>query len=185
MQDNQSQTKTYSGTAKTLHWIMGFLVLLMLAGASQMPEGTGAEKVEATMGHTGFGLILAVVALAALVNRLRQPPPELPDTIAVWQRVLSTWTHRALYLLIGVQVIAGIGLSATAPYVVRSFGIIPLSDLAADDKERFGVFHEMHEIGAYGLFVLAAMHIGAALYHHFIAKDVVLRRMWPRAKLPE
>ncbi len=181
MDDNTPLAKAYSGTAKTLHWIMGVLVLLMLAGASQMPEGIGPEKVEATRGHTGFGLILAAVALAAFANRLRQPPP-LPDNIAAWQRTLSAWTHRALYLLIGVQVIAGIGLSATAPYIVRSFGIIPLSDLAADDKAWFGIFHEMHELGATGLFLLAALHIGAALYHHFIAKDVVLRRMWPRAK---
>ncbi len=183
MQDNRPEAKAYSGTAKTLHWIMGGLVLLMLAGASQMPEGAGAEKVKATMGHTGFGLILAVVALAAFINRLRQPPPALPGTIAAWQRTLSSWTHRALYLLIGVQVIAGIGLAATAPYVVRSFGMIPLSELAADDKAWFGVFHEMHEIGATGLFLLAGLHIGAALYHHFIARDVVLRRMWPGAKL--
>ncbi len=184
MNDNEQPTKAYSGTAKTLHWIMSALVLLMLAAGSQMPEGTGAEKAAATMGHTGFGLILAVVALTAFINRLRQPPPPLPDTITAWQRTLSTWTHRALYLLIGVQVSAGIGISATAPYVVRSFGLIPLSDIAADDRAWFGIFREMHEIGATGLFVLAALHIGAALYHHFIAKDVVLRRMWPRAKLP-
>ncbi len=185
MQDNQPQTRAYSGTAKTLHWIMGALVLLMLAGASQMPEGVGAEKIAATRGHTGFGLILAAIALAAFANRLRQPPPPLPETIANWQRVVSTWTHRALYLLIAVQVVAGIGLAVTAPYVVQSFGLIPLSDLAADDKALFGVFLEMHEIGATGLFLLAGLHIGAALYHHFIAKDVVLRRMWPRAKLPD
>ena len=183
MNDNTPLPKAYSGLAKTLHWIMGTLVLLMLAGASQMPEGIGPEKVAATMGHTGFGLILAGVALAAFINRLRQPPPALPENIAAWQRTLSSWTHRALYFLIGIQIIAGIGLAATAPYVVRSFGLIPLSDIAADDKAWFGIFHEMHEIGAYGLFLLAGMHIGAALYHHFIAKDVVLRRMWPRDKL--
>ena len=74
MNDNNPLAKAYSGTAKTLHWIMGVLVLLMLAGASQMPEGIGPEKVEATRGHTGFGLILAAVALAAFANRLRQPP---------------------------------------------------------------------------------------------------------------
>ncbi len=185
MNDNQQLNKAYSGTAKTLHWLMGLLVLLMLAGASQMPEGEGPEKAAATVGHTGFGLILTVVFLAALFNRLRQPPPPLPDNIAAWQRTVSAWTHRALYLLIAVQIVAGIGQAATAPYVVRSFNLIPLSGLAADDKEWFGVFHEMHEIGAYGLFLLAAVHIGAALYHHFIAKDNVLRRMWPNARLSD
>lgn len=184
MNENMPSTKaSYSGTAKTLHWTMGVLVLLMLAGATQMPEGIGPEKIDATRGHTGFGLILAIVALMAFSNWMRQPPPPLPDNIAHWQRTLSSWTHRALYLLIGFQVVAGIALSATAPYVVRSFGLIPLSDLAADDKAWFGVFHEIHEIGATGIFLLAVLHIGAALYHHFIAKDVVLRRMWPRAKL--
>lgn len=183
MQDNPPPAITYTGAAKALHWTMGLLVLLMLAGASQMPEGIGPEKVDATRGHTGFGLILATVTLAAFINRLRQPPPPLPDTIAAWQRVVSAWTHRAFYFLIAMQVSAGIGLAATAPYVVRSFSLIPLSELAVDNKEWFGVFLKMHKTGAYALFVLAFIHIGAALYHHFIAKDVVLRRMWPRARL--
>ncbi len=185
MNDNEQPVKAYSGTAKTLHWMMAVLLLMMLAGGSQMPEGTGPEKVEAAAGHSGFGLILALVALTSFVNRLRNPPPPLPTSISAWQRILSAWTHRALYLLVAVQVVAGIGVSATGSYVVRSFGLIPLSDLAADDKAWSGVFYEMHEIGATALFLLAGLHIAAALYHHFIAGDVVLRRMWPGARLQD
>ena len=90
-----------------------------------------------------------------------------------------------MYLLIGLQVTAGIGIAATAPYVVRSFGVLPLSSLAADNEDWYEAFEEMHEMVAFGLLVLAGIHIAAALYHHFIARDVVLRRMWPRAKMPE
>ncbi len=178
------KAQPYSGRAKILHWSMAVLVLLMLLGGSQMPGGTGQEKVDATMMHTGFGLILAAVSLAAFVNRLRHAPPALPDSIAKFQRVVSVWTHRALYLLIALQVIAGIGIAATAPYVVRSFGILPLSSLAADDIHIYRAFKETHEMVAFALLVLAGAHIAAALYHHFIAKDIVLRRMWPAAKLP-
>lgn len=179
------KAQPYSARAKTLHWAMAVLVLMMLLGGSQMPDGSGQEKVDATMMHTGFGLILAAVSLAAFINRLRHAPPALPDSIAKWQRVVSTWTHRALYLLIGLQVTAGIGIAATAPYVVRSFGIIPLSDLAGDNEDTYEAFEEMHEMVAFALLILAGVHIAAALYHHFIAKDIVLRRMWPRAKIPE
>lgn len=185
MSDQTQAGKAYSGTAKTLHWLMAALVLLMLAGASQMPDGTGPEKVRAVMGHTGFGLLLATVSLAAFINRLRNPPPPLPETIAAWQRVVSTWTHRALYLLIAIQVAAGIAVAATAPFAVHSFGLIPLSDIAADDRALFHLFGEIHEAGATGIFLLAGLHIIAALYHHFIARDVVLRRMWPGAKLQD
>jgi cytochrome b561 len=35
-----------------------------------------------------------------------------------------------------------------------------------------------HGIGARLLLALLALHAGAALYHHFIRRDGLLRRMW-------
>jgi cytochrome b561 len=38
---------------------------------------------------------------------------------------------------------------------------------------------ELHGTFANGLLILAGLHAAAALYHHFLRKDGVLRRMWP------
>ncbi|MHA6940133.1 cytochrome b/b6 domain-containing protein [Ralstonia pseudosolanacearum] len=36
----------------------------------------------------------------------------------------------------------------------------------------------LHGIGARLLLLMALVHAGAALYHHFIRRDGLLRRMW-------
>lgn len=74
---------------------------------------------------------------------------------------------------------AGIGTAATAPYEVMTAGVLPLSALAADDPVWFARFVLLHKAGALLIAVLAGVHIAAALHHHFIRKDGILRRMWP------
>lgn len=175
--------KSYTGTAKTLHWVMAFLVLLMLAAGSQMLDMTDAQKTEATMGHTAAGLIVLTLLIVRFVYRRRNPPPPLPQSMPAWQHTAALLNHRAFYVLILIQAIAGIGAAATAPYEVASFGVIPLSALAAADPVWFSRFVLLHQTGALGILGLALLHIGAALNHHFIQKDNILRRMWPRAVL--
>jgi cytochrome b561 len=38
---------------------------------------------------------------------------------------------------------------------------------------------EVHEVLFVALLTVAAIHVAAALYHHFVLKDGVLRRMLP------
>ncbi len=173
----------YSGAAKTLHWVMAVLVLLMLAAGSQMLSASDAEKAEATVGHSAVGLLVLGLLIIRFGYRLRHAPPALPADLPGWQSRAAIWNHRAFYLLIFVQAVAGIGTAATAPYEVMTAGVLPLSALAADDPVWFARFVALHKLGALLIASLAAVHIAAALYHHFIRKDGILRRMWPgRAK---
>jgi cytochrome b561 len=45
------------------------------------------------------------------------------------------------------------------------------------DMPIVGVAAEAHEILGYGFAALVVLHVGAALYHHFLLKDATLRRM--------
>ena len=40
------------------------------------------------------------------------------------------------------------------------------------------ISHEAHGLMAYALLLLAALHIAAAIRHHFVLKDGLLQRMW-------
>ncbi len=44
-----------------------------------------------------------------------------------------------------------------------------------------GFFHESHETLAWIAIALIVIHVSAALYHHFLRRDGVLRRMLPGA----
>ena len=61
-----------------------------------------------------------------------------------------------------------------------AFNVIPLKIAQNDTINSIG--RELHEINAWILTALVAVHILAALYHHFILKDNVLKRMLPFAK---
>ena len=64
-------------------------------------------------------------------------------------------------------------------------GAHSISDIFQVDfgvKSNKAVFHpteDIHGYLAYALFALAGVHALAALWHHFIQHDGVLKRMWP------
>ena len=56
-----------------------------------------------------------------------------------------------------------------------------LGPLAVGPDEAIGhTVKEFHEAGATVLYVVVAVHVGAALWHHFVQKDTVLTRMLPQ-----
>ena len=100
------------------------------------------------------------------------------------QASLSTLMHRALYTLFLLQVLFGIGQAMfLTEYPVVAFGIIDYSSLAAGNEGLARAFHIAHGLNSLVLSVLVLGHIGAALYHHFVQKDAVLRRMLPGGKV--
>ena len=78
--------------------------------------------------------------------------------------------------------LAGWAMSSASPanYPISWFGLFEVAQLPiADSKATAGLFNTMHEIGAWILLALAALHLFAALKHHFGDRDAVLARMLP------
>ena len=62
------------------------------------------------------------------------------------------------------------------------FGVLPIPDLIGRDKALGELLGSVHaNLNALLVLILVA-HIGAALKHHFIERDDILRRMLPRFK---
>lgn len=68
-----------------------------------------------------------------------------------------------------------------AGYPIKWFGFenLVVPQLVAPDQAMRGEVGELHEALAFGIMALAAVHAGAALYHHFVRKDAILARMTP------
>jgi len=62
------------------------------------------------------------------------------------------------------------------------FGIVPIPDLLAKNKELGNLLRDVHEVLNLILAALVIGHIGAALKHHLIDKDDILTRMLPQRK---
>jgi cytochrome b561 len=62
------------------------------------------------------------------------------------------------------------------------FGVLPLPDLLAKNKDVADVLKVAHHWINYLLAAVVVLHIAAALRHHFIERDEVMRRMLPTTK---
>jgi len=76
-------------------------------------------------------------------------------------------------------------MSSARNVPVSGFGVLTLPDLVRPDTARYEFFHEVHEVLASALFVIALLHAVAALKHHCIDTDNVLRRLLPVKFKPE
>jgi cytochrome b561 len=148
------ETTKYTRTARALHWITVLLIIsqftshFLIDSFAENDPAAGPFKLM----HGAGGLLILMLTLFRIFWRWRNTPPVL-EGIAGWQIGASAWAHRLLYVLLIAQ---------------------PVSGMIAANKPAIGAVH-----GGLSVFLLVtlAVHIGAALWHHFIAKDKVLRRM--------
>ncbi len=176
----------YAPPARALHWATVALVFVMVPLGLYMAWRGNATNFDAITArlydlHKLLGILTLVVVISRLTYRLRNGAPPDEPTLAGWEKVASHATHWGLYgLLIAIPMLGWIGVSL---YDARSvFGLFSLPALAAKNTEASNFVFALHFYAAMLLVAMVAGHIGAALYHHVIRRDGVLRRMLPGLK---
>ena len=169
----------FSTVLKSLHWALFALVITQysLITHREYFAATDVQKMNDMLLHKSFGLIVLFAGVAMLIVRRTGKRPAWPSMKA-WEKKLAGVVHIGLYLCLLVMPISGILMSQMRGYSVKFFGLT-LPNLVSPNEQLSGVFHETHEITAWVLLGLVSVHIFAALFHHFIRKDNVLKRMLP------
>jgi cytochrome b561 len=80
--------------------------------------------------------------------------------------------------------ISGWLYNSASNFPLRWFGLVSIPSLSGPDRELKHLAHEIHEAGFYLLAALFALHVAAALKHHFIDRDATLARMTPGVAPP-
>ena len=96
-----------------------------------------------------------------------------------WQLRSAQVMHLALYVLFFAVPLVGWAYSSAVGYPIVWFGVLPLPDFVPVDKALAHDLKELHEVLAWALVVIAAVHIVAALKHQFIDRDGLIDRMRP------
>lgn len=175
------------------HWAMAVLVFFQLIWGwrvSQMPAGY--DKLDGYAVHALVGILLLLLAFLRAGWRIIAPfvLPELekPEDLPGWQKLAAEATHIGLYLLMFALPLSGwLMLSANAPAgdlrlpLGRHWPALPFTDdLAFVARAHLEQTADVvHFTLVWCIMALMAMHIGAALKHHFIDRDDVLARMIP------
>jgi cytochrome b561 len=88
-------------------------------------------------------------------------------------------THGLLYVLIVALPVSGWVFNSAHGYPLQWFKLFNLPPLVAKDDKVMNIAVIVHEYLFYVLLLVLVAHVGAALWHHFILRDNVLRRMLP------
>jgi cytochrome b561 len=178
----RNTTEAYGSLAKFLHWSIVLLILpqyFLAEAADELPNGL--EKLQLITWHKSFGMVVLLLVLARIGWKVmnRGTPRPLGEP---WQRKAAAAGHGLLYLLILAQPISGWLMSSAANYPVTLFGWFQFPALIGENHDLHETLEEVHEVLFNALLVVTVVHVAAALYHHFMLKDGVLRRMLPFSK---
>jgi len=180
----RNTTARWGSVAQFLHWLIVALIIVQVILALTAAQLHGVPKLAMLARHKSVGITILMLAVVRLLWRLVNPTPPLPLTLKPYERFLANFTHAALYLLIFAMPLTGWIMSSARGFPVSWFNLFQLPDLVAKNRPLYEAMVETHEALAWTLGAVASLHLLAALKHHFVLKDTVLRRMLPFSKIP-
>jgi cytochrome b561 len=174
----KNSEQEYGIIAKGFHWLIFFMLSFsILAGNFMAAMPKGAEKLQAAGMHKSFGVVVILLIFRRLFWKLMNAAPKSPGGTGIIEQILAQGMHWLLYLLMFAQPLSGVLMSQAAGYPVSVFGLFELPTLIDKDPEAAKLLMSGHGV-IWGVLVVAVVgHAAAALFHHFIRKDNVLRSM--------
>ena len=169
---------SYSTSSKIFHWLIALIVMPMVVFSffiGDLPKPIIGTSVQL---HKSFGLLVLFLMIFRVLIIIRNGKPSLSDTIPVWQRMAARLVQYSLYIALFTMPLIGWVMSTAAGKTPVFFWLfkLPLPGIPADKVLAKNMFF-MHQIFAWIIISLLVLHIAAALKHHYINKDNVLRRM--------
>ncbi len=174
-------SQKYALSSRIIHWLMAVIIIALLGLGIYMTEFLSKEasnKMDIYNLHKSFGVVALILIFLRIINRLAKSTPKLPATIAKSERFLAHLGHFGLYVLMVIVPLSGYLMSNSFGYPVHLFSI-EMPVLIQTNFDLGKIFAETHEIAAYGLLALLALHILGAIKHRFFDRpeNDVLKRM--------
>ena len=175
----------YGSIAIALHWAMAALLVGLIALGLYMvglPDvGFDTKKITLILYHKELGILALALVAMRLAWRFINPLPRLVENLPDWQKLTARFVHLCFYALMFALPITGWLMSSAVGIPVSIAGVFTLPDLVSYDDFLFQVFVAIHKWLGYALIFFIAIHVGAALRHHFVSRDDTLRKMLPSA----
>ncbi len=187
----RNTTEKWGWPARVLHWVMALMILGMLFIGFYMVniETDLIKQFQLIQQHKSFGFTVFVLAIIRVLWRLsNRQTPALPASMPGWQKSASHISHYMLYALIFWMPLSGWFMASSSPLNNEDaypfqipnmvFGLFELPDPFPTGSEALmQPFAWAHMLGAILLAAILVVHLAAALKHHFVDRDDILRRM--------
>ena len=175
------EPQRYTRVAIWLHWIVALGVITNIALAWIWPLGDSHDSIAPYVRpmidkHKAIGLTILGLAVLRLLWRLSHRPPAFPVSYRPWERNLAHIVHWGLYFVIVAMPITGYVMDSAfkdaAAHPITWFGLFQIPRLgfimALPPDTKMWVhdtFGEAHELIAYLVYALFALHLAGALKH--------------------
>ena len=172
--------RRWGAIAQLFHWVIVLLIVAQFTLATLFDDlPAGAKKLTLLSRHKSIGITILILALLRVLWRSANLTPALPGTLKPYERSLARLTHVLLYVLLFAVPLSGWTMSSARGFPVSWFGLWQLPNLVPKNKALYEFLLTTHGVLAWSLGIVATVHLVAALKHHFMLKDDVLRRMLP------
>jgi cytochrome b561 len=169
----------YTASQKWLHWSIFGLVLVMYAltfGEDLVPRGDPRADTAWHI-HIALGILFAGLVAIRVAVRLARGAPALPDAVTGPERFVAQAGHLLLYMLLVALPVLGFLLTWYRGDALSFFGLFTIPSPVAPDRAVARSIKGLHSLCANGILIVAGLHAVAALWHHYIRHDGILRRM--------
>lgn len=168
----------YSATSRRLHWLMAALVVLayvLITSRGWFEKGSD-PRLFVVQGHFWVGIAVFALVLPRLLARFASPTPTIVPALNPLMRLASKVTHIALYAFLLLQPLMGMLV------VFLERGGIPLGGLTLPSPLELNPhlahrIEDLHITVGTAFYYVIGLHIVAVLWHHFLRRDNVLKRM--------
>ena len=165
----------YGLISKLFHWLTatGLIVQIPL-GFYLVDLDFDQSRVDIENYHIIFGLIIFYATLIRLIFKLLTPTPDFQDNAFPGQKILAKLNHFFLYFALLSITISGILKKLfNGESLVIFFKKINLTY----NYELSEQFYSIHVLANYVLIGLIALHILAVLFHRFLLRENIVKRI--------
>lgn len=170
----------YRPIQRRLHWIIFALVLItyLLINIHHMTLRTDPFHATSEHLHMLAGILVLLLTLPRLWVRRKYGAPPIQPPVTRMVAMVARITHWALYAFLVVQPVIGIAYRQIKGKDISLFGttIIP-SFVSHPNLELAKEIFQYHAWIGTAFYYVIALHILAALWHHYLRGDNTMHRM--------
>ncbi|WP_338562826.1 cytochrome b [Erwinia sp. E_sp_B01_3] len=127
--------------------------------------------------HKSIGITLFAVMILRVIWRFVSPPPRPLSSYSPLIRYSAVMVHLLLYGILFAIFISGYLISTADGKPIEVFGLVSVPATLEGFGEQADLAGDIHLWLAWTVVVLSVLHGLAALKHHFIDRDITLKRM--------
>ncbi|HLW90949.1 MAG TPA: cytochrome b/b6 domain-containing protein [Roseiarcus sp.] len=168
----------YSFTSRFFHWLTAALVLatfLLSVGGPEARVFAVGNKGLLTL-HESLGFAVLMTTVLRLAHRVWAPAPE-PVPTPFWMHQAALAVRVLLYFLLVFLPLSAIVGSWIEGHSINFYFVGEVASPWGASQALGGSILRLHKLAGDAIMWLAGVHAAAALFHHFILKDNVLRSM--------